>query len=85
MPGDNEVDAHKGQLPPFTPPKFHWGQDNLNEQFKSFKRVAEFTFKGQYEKCSDNVKCCSILNWLDIEAYSVYDNLPISEAQNGSI
>ena len=76
MPGD---DDHKGQLPPFTPPKFSWGQDNLYEQFKSFKCVVEFTFKGQYAKCVNSVKCGSILNWLGIEAYPVYDNLPISE------
>ena len=68
--------APKPQLPPFTPPKFHWNLDNLYEQFKSFKRVIEFAFKGQYEKCSNSVKCGSILNWLGIEAYPVYDNLP---------
>ena len=27
------------------------------------------------------MKCGSILNWLGIEAYPVYDNLPITEAQ----
>ena len=77
-------DAHapKPQLPPFTPPKFHWNQDNLHEQFKSFKCVAEFAFKGICEKCSNSVKCGSILNWLGVEAYPVYDNLPIMEAQN---
>ena len=47
MPGDDDATDHNGQLPPFSPPKFHWGQDNLYKQFKSFKRVAEFTFKGQ--------------------------------------
>ena len=75
-----DADAPKIQLPPFTPPKFHWNQDNLYEQFKSFKRVVEFAFKGQYEKCSNSVKCGFILNLLDIEAYPVYDNLPITEA-----
>ena len=30
-------------------------------------------------KCANSVKCGSILNWLGIEAYPVYDNLPISE------
>ena len=70
----NHVDAPKAQLPPFTPPKFHWNQDNLYEQFNSFKRVVEFAFKGQYKKCS-------ILNWLGIEAYPVYNNLPITEEQ----
>ena len=77
MPGEDYGDTHKGQLPPFTPP--NWGQDNLYEQFKSFKRVVEFAFKGQYEKCSNSVKCGSILNWLGVEAYPVYDNLPITE------
>ena len=77
MPGDN--DDHKGQLLPFTPPKFNWGQDNLYEQFKSFKHVVDFAFKGQYAKCANSVKCGSVLNWLGIEAYPVYDNLPISE------
>ena len=46
---------------------------------KSFKRVVEFAFRGQYENCSNGIKCGSILNWLGVEAYPVYDNLPISE------
>ena len=79
MPGENDGDTHKVQLPPFTPPKFHWNQDNLYEQSKSFKHVVEFTFKGQYEKCPSSVKCGAILNWLGIEAYPDYDNLPITE------
>ena len=76
-----DADAPKPQLPPFTPPKFHWNQDNLYEQFKSFKRVVEFAFKGQYEKCSNSIKCGSILNWLGVESYPIYDNLPITEVQ----
>ena len=79
MLGDDDATEHKGQLPPFTPPKFNWNQDNLYEQFKSFKRVVEFAFKGQYEKCSNGIKCGSILNWLGVEAYPMYDNLSISE------
>ena len=47
MPGEDDGDTHKVQLPPFTPPKFHWNQDNLYEQSKSFKHVVEFAFKGQ--------------------------------------
>ena len=78
---DAAGDTPKVQLPPFTPPKFHWNQDNLYEQFRSFKRFVEFAFKGQYERCSNNVKCGSILNWLVIEAYPIYDNLPITDAQ----
>ena len=74
-------DTLKVQLPPFTSPKFHWNQDNLYEQFKSFKWVVEFAFKGQYERCPNSVKCGSILDWLGIEAYPVYDNLPITDAQ----
>ena len=74
-------DAPEVQLPLFTPPKFHWNQDNLYEQFKSFKIVIEFTFKGQYGRCPNSVKCGSILNWLGIEAYLVYDNLSIMDAQ----
>ena len=78
MPGDDDATDHNGQLPPFTPPKFNWNQDSLYKQFKSFKRVVEFAFKGQYEKCSNRIKCGSILNcWLSIESYPVYDNLPI--------
>ena len=50
MPGDNDATDHKGHFPPFTPPKFNWAQDNLYEQFKSFKRVVEFAFQWQYEK-----------------------------------
>ena len=79
MPGDDDATEHKGQLPTFTPPKFNWNQDNLYEQFKSFKRVVEFAFQGQYEKCSNGIKCGSILNWLGVEAYSIYENLSISE------
>ena len=79
MPGDDEATEHKGQLPPFTPPKFNWNQDNKYEQFKSFKRDVEFAFQGQYEKCSNGIKCGSILNWLGVEAYPIYDNLSISE------
>ena len=41
--------------------------------------MVEFAFKGQYEKYPSSVKCGSILNWLGIEAYPVYDNLPITE------
>ena len=77
MPGDD--DNHKGQLLPFTPSKFNWGQDNLYEQLKSFKHVVDFTFEGQYANCANSVKYGSILNWLGIEAYPVYDNLPSSE------
>ena len=75
------ADAPKPQLPLFTPPKFHWNQDNLDEQYKSFKHVVEFSFIGQYETCSYSVKCGYILNWLGIEAYPVYDNLPTNAAQ----
>ena len=75
------ADSPKIQLPPFTPPKVHWNQDNLHAQFKSFKCVVEFAFKDQYEKCLNSVKCGFILNWLGIEVYPVYDNLPITEAQ----
>ena len=79
MPGEDDGDGPRGQLPLFTPPRFNWNQDNLYEQFKNFKRVVEFTFKGQYEKCSDSIKCGSILNWPGFEAYPIYDNLPINE------
>ena len=82
MPSDDNGDGapeHKGHLPPFTPPRFNWIQDNLYKRFKSFKRVVEFTFRGQYENCSNGIKCGSILNWLGVEAYPVYDNLSITE------
>ena len=79
MPGEDDGYGPRGQLLPFTPPRFNWNQDNLYEQFKNFKRVVEFTFKGQYEKCSDSIKCGSILNWLGVEAYPIYDNLSINE------
>ena len=77
----DDADAPKPQLPPFTPPKIPLDQDNLYEQFKSFKCVVEFSFRGQYKKCSNSVKCGSIFNWLGIEAYPVCDNLSIMEAQ----
>ena len=77
----DDADAPKPQLPPFTPPKFHWNQKILYEQFKSFKCVIEFAIKGQYERCSNSVKYGSILNWLGIEVCPVYDNLPIMDAQ----
>ena len=79
MPGDDDASDHRGQLPPFSAPKFNWNQDNLYKQFKSFTGVVEFTFQGQYEKCSNRIKCGSILNWLGVEAYPKYNNLSISE------
>ena len=79
MPGEDDGDGPRGQLPPFTPPRFNWNQDNLYEQFKNFQKVVEFAFKGQYEKCSDSNKCGSILNWLGVEAYPIYGNLSINE------
>ena len=79
MPREDDGDGPRGQLPPFTPPRFNWNQDNLYEQFKSFKRVVEFTFKGRYEKYSDSIKCGSLLNWLGVKAYPIYDYLSISE------
>ena len=48
MPGEDDGDGPGGQLPPFTPPRFNWNQDNMYEQFKSFKKVVEFTFKGMW-------------------------------------
>ena len=51
----------------------------IYEQLKSFKRVVELTFQGQYEKCSNGIKCGSILNWLGVEAYPIYNNLSFSE------
>ena len=63
MPGEDDGDGPRGQLPLFTLPRFNWNQDNLYEQFKNFKRVVEFAFKGQCEKCSNSIKCGSILNW----------------------
>ena len=77
MPGEDDAVDYKDPLPPFTPPKFNWSQDNLYEQFKSHKRVVEFAIKGKYDKCSNGVKCGSILNWLYVDAYPAYDNLPI--------
>ena len=46
---------------------------------KVLKRVVGCAFQGQYEKCSNGIKCGSILNWLGVEAYPIYDNLSISE------
>ena len=55
------------------------GTRTIYEQFKNCKRIVEFALRGQYENCSNGIKCSSILNWLGVEAYPVYDNLPISE------
>ena len=33
----------------------------------------------EYEKCPNRIKCGSILNWLGVEAYPIYDNLFINE------
>ena len=79
MPGEDGGDGPRGQLQLFTPPRFNWNQDNLYEHFKNFKRDVEFAFKGRYEKCSDSIKCGSILNWLGVKAYPIYDNLSINE------
>ena len=68
MPSDdngNGAPEHTGHLAPVTPPRFNWNQDNLYEQFKSFKRVVEFLFRGQYENCSNGIKCGSIwIGWV---------------------
>ena len=79
MSGEDDVDGPRGHLPPFTPPRFNWNQDNLYEQFKNFQRIVEFTFKGQYEKCSDSIKYGSILNCLGVKVYPIYDVLSINE------
>ena len=68
-----KANCYLSHLPNSTGPKV------MYEQSKSFKRVVEFTFQGQYEKCSNGIKCGSILNWLGVEAYPIYDNLSISE------
>ena len=78
MPGDDAASDHKGHylllhLPNST------GTKTICTEFKSFKRVVEFAFQGQYEKCSNSIKCGSILNWLGVETYPIYDNLSISE------
>ena len=76
MPGDNDATEHQGQLPPFTPPKFNWNQDDLYEQLQESCRIC---IQGQFVKCSNGIKCGSILNWLGVEAYLINDNLSISE------
>ena len=85
MPSDDNAAEHKGQLPPFKPPRFNWNQNNLYKQFKSFKQVVEFTFKGQYEKCSNGIKCASVLNWLGVETYPTYNNLSIDEQDKNAL
>ena len=39
MPGEDDGDGPRGQLPPFTPPRFNWNQDNLYEQFTTSKEL----------------------------------------------
>ena len=45
----------------------------------SSKVSSKFSFKGQYEKCPNGMKCGSILNWLGVEAYPTCNSLSISE------
>ena len=42
MPGKDDAVDHKGQLPPFTPPKFHLNQDKLYEQLKASNMLLSF-------------------------------------------
>ena len=37
MPGDDDATDHKGQLPPFTSPKFHWTKITCTNNLKASK------------------------------------------------
>ena len=39
MPREDDGDGPRGQLPPFTPHRFNWNQDNLYEQFKTSREL----------------------------------------------
>ena len=65
--------------PPFIAPKFDWTKPNLCDQFRIFSRKVTFAFNGQFKDSDDKVKVGCILNWLDDEAFLIYDNLTFVE------
>ena len=60
---------------PFIPPTFSWDSTNLYTQYKIFKQKVDFAFKGLYKDNDAASKVCAILNWLDDNAYEIYEHL----------
>ena len=57
---------------PFKPPKFDWNSSNLYSQFKLFKTMVEFAFKGTCKENPGHTKVGAILSWLGDSAFEVY-------------
>ena len=72
MPGESKI--------PFMPPTFSWNSPNLYANYKLFKQKVEIAFKGQFKDSDNGAKVGPILNWLDDNAYEVYENIHWEEA-----
>ena len=66
---------------PFIAPKFNWQPDNFYAHFQIFKDKVTFVFDGQFKEENKESKCGAILNWMGDEAFPIYHNLPLSDAE----
>ena len=66
---------------PFISPKFNWQADNLYAHFQIFKDKMSFAFDGQFKEASNESKGDAILNWMGDEAFPIYHNLLLSDAE----
>ena len=49
--------------------------------FQIFKDKVTFAFDGQFKEANKESKCGAILNWMGDEAFPIYHNLPLSDAE----
>ena len=66
---------------PFIAPKFNWQVDNLYAHFQIFKDKVNFAFDGQFKEANRESKCGAILIWMWDEAFPIYHNLLLSDAE----
>ena len=71
MPGDQPPSI------PIKTPSFNWDSVNLQEQWKSFSEQCKFLLKnnGPFSKHSDLAHIATVLNWLGLKSYQVFNNL----------
>ena len=70
------IDNHAQETPhPFCTTHIQLGHPNLYTQYKIFKQKVDFAFKGLYKDNDAASKVCAILNWLDDNAYEIYEHL----------
>ena len=60
---------------PFVPSTFSWDSPNLYSQFNIFKQKVNFAFKGQFKDSIKATKVSAILNWLEDNAYEIYEHV----------